>query len=108
MGNELKEGTIVAMFRAKAKAKSRDEWRKELDKFWDEDVSIIKTQKGFVGMRALWALDDSGEVVLMGIWDNLEDRLAYEQGVAKKVRSKMEATLEGGRPERPKYVVVKA
>lgn len=57
----MDEGTVVAMFRAKTKAKTREEWLQELDKFWEHDVSVIKSRKGFIGMKALWPLDDSGE-----------------------------------------------
>ena len=103
----LEEGMIVALFHAKAKAKTQEEWDKALAKVWDDSVSMLKSQKGFVGMKALWSIDDSGEVVVMGIWENLVDRLAYESTLAGKVRANIETTLEK-RPERPKYVVLKS
>ena len=103
----LEKGMIVALFHARAKAKTHEEWDRDLGEVWDDTAAILKNQKGFVGMKALWAIDDSGEVIVMGIWDNLADRLAYESTVAGKVRASIETTLEK-RPERPKYVVVKS
>ncbi|MFH1485293.1 MAG: antibiotic biosynthesis monooxygenase [Chloroflexota bacterium] len=107
MANTLDKGMIVALLHAKAKAKTREEWGKALDKFWADDLALLKKQRGFVGAKALWAIDDSGEVVVMGIWDNLEDRLAYEKTVAEHVRANIETTIEK-RPARPKYVVVRS
>jgi len=67
---------------------------------------VLLRQKGFLGLRALWCSDNSGEVIVMGIWDTMANRLAYEASVAKGVRGAFEETMQGP-ALRKKYLVVK-
>ena len=107
MAQEIKQGQIVAYLTEKARASTREGWSRELDKVWDSMAADLKKHKSFLGMKALWNIENNQEIVVLAYWDNLADRLAYEKTAAGGVRARMETTLQGP-PPRPKYEVLRA
>ncbi|MBI4307280.1 MAG: antibiotic biosynthesis monooxygenase [Chloroflexi bacterium] len=107
MAQVIEQGNIVAFLIGGARAATREGWARDLDGVWHEMAAALKKQKGFLGMKALWNIEDNQEIIVLAYWDNLEDRLAYERTAAGGVRARMETTLQGP-PPRPKYEVMRA
>ena len=103
----MEAGNIAAMLMAKAKAANRREWEASVHGIWDQAVTELRTNPGFKGLVALWNNDDSGQVAVIGLWDNLEHRLAYEARSADKVRGFFNPLFQEV-PERPRFVVTRA
>ena len=103
---EFKPGMVASIFRARSRTGSREEWEQGVAGVWDEAVEELKSNPGFHGLVTWWNNDDSGDVIIMGIWENLEDRLNYEARSGPKVQGLFNALLEEV-PQRPRYVVTR-
>lgn len=102
MGQGFRQGYIVLGMKGKAKAPTRDKWSQDLDDVWDEIAPVMRKQKGFLGVKALWNIANNQEMLVLAYWESLADRLAYENSVAGGLRARMETILQG-MPSRPKY-----
>jgi quinol monooxygenase YgiN len=100
----MKPGNIVVFFFARAKAKDRDEWEAQLEKVWPEAVRELQSNPGFLGSSAMWDIDKPGRVAVIGQWESMEHRLAYESRSSPKLREVFN-TLFQDIPERPRLVV---
>jgi len=107
MAQEIQQGQIVAYLTGKARASTREGWARDLDGVWEEMTAPLKKHRSFMGMKALWNIENTQEIVVLAYWDNLADRLAYEKAAAAPVRARMETTLQGP-PPRPKYEIMRA
>ena len=106
MAQYMDLGMVAALAYGKAKARASEGWARDLEKVWDRSTGVLLKQKGFLGLRCLWCSDDSGEVIILGMWDTMAHRLAYEASVSKGVRGAFEETMQGP-ARRLKYIVVK-
>ena len=103
----MQPGYVVVYFSAPAKARSRQEWQSSLDRVWPDVVAELRTNPGFKGAAALWNLDDSGQVSVIGQWENMEYRKAYEKRSSPQLRALMD-TLFRDVPSRPRLLVTHA
>ncbi len=101
---ELVKGNVAAIFMAQAKSKTEAEWEKDVEGVWDEAVEILKSNRGFKGLLALWNHGNTGEVCIIGLWEDIETRLNYEATTAQAVRDLFNAIFEAV-PNRPRFVV---
>ncbi|MDO8532495.1 MAG: hypothetical protein Q7T26_10115 [Dehalococcoidia bacterium] len=106
MGQGFRQGYIVLGMKGKTKASTRDKWSQDLDNVWDEIAPVMRKQKGFLGVKALWNIANNQEMLLLAYWERLADRLAYENSVAGGLRARMETILQG-MPSRPKYRMIR-
>ena len=103
----MEAGNIAAMLMVKAKAENRGEWEASVHAIWEDAITELRTNPGFKGLVALWNNDDSGQVAVIGLWDNLERRMAYEARSADKVRGFFNPLFQEV-PDRPRFVVTRA
>ena len=101
---ELVKGNVAAIFTAQAKAQTEAEWEKDVESVWDEAVEILKSNRGFKGLLALWNHGDNGEVCIIGLWEDIETRLNYEATTAQAVRDLFNSIFTAV-PNRPRFVV---
>ena len=101
---ELKEGLIAAIIVEKAKAKTQDEWEKQMAPAFERACQMLSQNPGFKGMLAFWNTENNGDVVMMGLWDSLEKRMNYEGASASSVRELFNPLFEEI-PKRPRYVL---
>jgi hypothetical protein len=103
----LDSGNVAAVLMARARAATREEWEAGVAKIWDEAVAELQTNDGFKGLLALWNSDRPRSVSVMGLWDTMEHRLAYEARSAASVRAFFNPLFEEV-PDRPRYIVTNA
>lgn len=98
---------ILAIFFAQAKVKHRKEWDAALESVWPELMEELRKNPGFKGMVAMWNVDDSGDVSVIGLWESMEHRLGFEKRSAPRVRAIFESLMHQ-KPDRYRYLVTKA
>lgn len=103
----MESGTVAAMLIAEAHAKNPHEWEAAVEDIWDNAINELKTNNGFKGLIAMWNNDNSNQVSVIGLWDTMEHRLAYESRSADYVRGLFN-NLFRRVPDRPRYIVTKA
>ena len=103
----MESGNVAAILFAQARARSRVEWERGLDAIWPEVLRELRSNPGFKGLLALWKEDDSGQVSIIGLWDTMEHRLAYERRSADSVRARFNALFQAV-PDRPRFYVSRA
>ena len=101
---ELKKGMTAGVICDRVKVKTRAEWEKNVDAIWDKAFKILKTVPGFKGEIAFWDNENTGDVIIMGLWENLEARLNYEATAAPSVRA-LFGPLFAKNPERHRYIL---
>ena len=104
---DLKPGAVAALFTAQAKATNREAWERDVEGVWDRAVDLLRQNPGFKGIVTLWNNDDSREVCVIGLWEDLETRLAYERGNASDVRDLFNGIFQAV-PHRPRFVVTRS
>ncbi|MCI0770200.1 MAG: antibiotic biosynthesis monooxygenase [Chloroflexi bacterium] len=100
----METGNVAALFTVQGKLPTQAEWEAALDANWDDAVEELRSNPGFKGIVALWNSDDSGEVAIIGLWENMERRLAYEARSAEKVRALFDPLFQSV-PNRPRFIV---
>ena len=103
----MEAGTIAAMLMAQAKVRTREEWEEAVEGIWQDALQELRSNPGFKGLVALWNSDDSGQVAVIGLWDDMEHRLAYEARSAAHVRGLFNALFQQV-PDRPRFIVSRA
>ncbi len=103
----MEAGNVAAILFAKAKVKSRAEWESAVAGIWDDTVAEVRSNPGFIGILTLWNSDDSGQVSVIGVWESMEHRLAYEARSAEYVRGLFNPLFEAV-PDRPRYIISSA
>ncbi len=98
---------ILAIFFAQAKVGNRKEWDAALALVWPELMEELRQNPGFKGMIAMWNVDDSGDVSVIGLWESMAHRLGFEQRSAPRVRAIFESLMQQ-KPDRHRYLVTKA
>jgi hypothetical protein len=106
-GQCLDPGNVVAVLVARAKVRTQEEWETAVAGIWDQAVAELRSNSGFKGLLALWSDDRERGVSVVGLWDTMEHRLAYEARSATAVRGLFNALFEEV-PERPRFVVTNA
>ena len=106
MDDIMNQGVVGALAFGKAKAKTQEEWAKDLERIWDRSTGMLLKQKGFRGLRAFWAVDGSRDTMVMGIWETMEDRMAYERSISPGVQGAFDEILEAP-ARRQKFVLVR-
>lgn len=101
---DLHKGMVAGVIMEKAKARTREEWERELSKVWDEACRRIEKTPGFKGMLAYWDISNSGNVIMMGLWEDRDRRMNYEGTTAQSVRDLFNPLFEDV-PDRPRYVI---
>ncbi len=101
---ELKEGTIAAVIVEKAKAKSQEEWERQVAPVWKQACQLLGQNPGFKGILVFWSKENNGDVIMMGLWDSLEKRMNYEDSSAKSVQGLFNPLFQKT-PKRPRYVL---
>ena len=104
---DLKPGVVAALFTAQAKATTSEAWERDVAGVWDRAVDLLGQNRGFKGIVTLWNNDDSREVCIIGLWEDLETRLAYESGNASDVRDLFNGIFQAV-PHRPRFVVTRS
>src|SRR4051812_31488872 len=74
----LERGNVAAVLRARAKASTQQEWEADVAQIWDQVVAELQTNPGYRGALALWNSDEPGTVLVIGLWESMAHRLAYE------------------------------
>ena len=103
----METGTVVAMLITHAKAGSREEWEAGVESIWKDAIGELQTNPGFKGLVTMWNDDDSGQVSVIGLWDNMEHRLAYEARSSGYVRGLFNGLFKQ-EPDRPRFLISKA
>ena len=103
----LSEGNVLGVVTGIARAASREEWNAQVDKAWPDVVAELSSNAGYIGVVALWNSNGSEEVSIVGVWETMEHRLAYEARSATRVRAIFNGLLVES-PSRYKQVVTKA
>jgi len=101
----LAPGTVLGWVTGRVRDGHRETWDAALEKVWPEFLAEMSSNAGYQGAAALWAVE-TGEVSVVGIWQSMEHRLAYEARSSGKVRAIFNALLEDP-PTRVKQVVAK-
>lgn len=101
---EVKAGMVAGTILKRSNVKTRDDWQKTVDELGPEACKLLSQKPGFRGLLWFWNNDDSGDVIMMGLWEGLEQRLNYEDSIAQSVRE-ITNTLFDGLPNRPRYVL---
>ena len=102
----LAPGYVLGVVVGQAKAQSNDEWNAAVEKVWPEFIAILESNPGYKGAYAAWNPDKPGEVSIIGIWQSMEHRLAYEAKSAPQIRELFNALISN--PQRYKVVVSRA
>ena len=101
---ELKEGMVAGIIKARAKVRTKGEWQKSVDDRWGKAYQALHVNPGFKALVAFWDTEDSGDVLIMGLWENLDARLNYEATAAASVRELFNPLFEEI-PKRHRYVI---
>ena len=104
---DLKPGVVAALFNAQARAATREAWEQDVAAIWDRAVDLLKQNRGFKGIVTLWNSDDSREVCVIGLWEDMETRLAYERGSASDVGDLFNGIFQAV-PHRPRFLVTRS
>jgi hypothetical protein len=104
--SRIRPGTVAVWLVVGVKAKTREEWDAGVAKIWDEQLAELKSNRGFIGAVALWNNDEPGHGSVLGLWDGLENRLAYEARSTKA--RQIWAVLFDEAPVRTRYIVSQA
>jgi len=103
---DIAPGYVLGYVTGFARAASREEWDREVEKNWPAFIAEMETNAGFKGAYALYTIE-TGKVSILGMWETLEHRLAYEAKSSGAVRAIFNALLKEG-PRRYRHVVTKA
>ena len=103
----MRKGNVIAIATARAKARTRQEWEKAVEGVWADAVRELRANAGFMGLLALWNNDDSRQASVIGVWDTMEHRMAYEARSSTYVRGLFNAIFEEV-PQRPRWIITKA
>ena len=103
----MEAGNVVALLTAQAKARTQEEWEEAVKGIWEEALQGLSSNPGFKGLVALWNSDSPGQVIIYGIWENMERRLAYEARSSAYVRSLFNPLFQQV-PDRPRFIVSRA
>ncbi len=83
----------------------RDHWDATLEKVWPQFISEMAKNAGYKGAASFYTVE-TGEVSIVGIWEDMAARLAYEANSSEKVRAIFNALLDAP-PTRHKQVITK-
>lgn len=103
----MQKGNVIAIASACAKAGTRQAWETAVDRVWADAIRELRTNPGFMGLVAVWNDDDSRRASIIGVWDTMEHRLAYEARSSTYVRGLFNDIFEEV-PQRPRWVVTRA
>lgn len=91
--NRIAPGYVLGFVTGQAKAATRELWEAELEKVWPKFISAMNTNPGYKGAFSTWNTDKPGEVSIVGIWESMEHRLAYEAKSSTTVRAIFNAMI---------------
>lgn len=98
-------GNVLGHVTGRPNAGSREEWDAALEKVWPDFIAEMSTNPGYRGAVAVWTVE-SGEVSIIGVWESMAHRLAYEAHSSDKVRAIFNALLAEGRTRHKQVVTL--
>lgn len=72
---------------------SRAQWDAGIERAWPVFIAEMALNPGFKGAGAFWTVE-TGEVSIVGVWEDMDKRLAYERNSSETVRAIFNALLE--------------